>query len=287
MARRFLVPVIVGSVLCLAAPVLLAAPGTALPPALMLANDYRPGLDLQAYWVSEKLDGVRAYWDGHELRTRSGLRIMAPEWFTAGWPDQPLDGELWAGRGGFEQVSSLVRQGNPGAPGWQALRYRVFDLPAEPGVFDARLMRLHVLFATPVSDFLIPVVQFRVASAEALQTALAEVVGAGGEGLMLHRADAPYQALRNDDLLKLKPQQDAEALVVAVLPGKGRLQGVMGALLVEMPSGQRFRLGTGFSDAERRQPPAPGTRISYRYRGLHASGLPRFASYWRQRPDGL
>jgi DNA ligase-1 len=122
-------------------------------------------------------------------------------------------------------------------------------------------------------------------TAAALKRQLRQVVKAGGEGLVLHRAEALYLAGRSDDLLKYKPYLDAEARVIAHLAGHGKYTGLLGALVVETESGQRFRLGSGFSDQERRQPPAIGTWVTYRYRDVTASGLPRFASYLRVRTD--
>lgn len=255
-------------------------------PPLMLANTYRPGIDLADYWVSEKMDGVRGYWDGHRLYTRAGNPVAAPGWFTAGWPTIPMDGELWVGRGRFDLASATVRTLQASDEDWRQLRFMVFDLPADTAVFDQRLQHLQQLFDPRQLPYLQVVPQLRVQDHHELMQRLDGVVKAGGEGLMLHRGSSLYRAERNDDLLKLKPWEDAEALVVAVLPGKGKYTGMMGALLVEMPSGQRFRLGTGFSDAERRQPPLPGQGLTYRYRGFHASGLPRFASFLRLRPAG-
>ncbi len=255
-------------------------------PPLMLANVYHPDIELSGYWVSEKMDGVRGYWDGRHLFTRGGHPVAAPAWFTAGWPAVPLDGELWAGRGRFELASATVRALQADEAGWRQMRFMVFDLPAEPGPFDERLARLQTLFARLPLPGLQVVAQGRVQNRSELMRRLDAVVKAGGEGLMLHRGRSLYRAERNDDLLKLKPWDDAEAVVVAVLPGKGKYAGMMGALLMETPAGRRFRLGSGFRDAERRQPPAPGTRLTYRYRGLHASGLPRFASFLRLRPEG-
>lgn len=269
---------------------LLAFPALAAPP-LMLANTYHSGVDLADYWVSEKMDGVRGYWDGKQLWTRAGNPIAAPDWFTADWPRLPMDGELWAGRGRFDFASATVRALQPDAARWQQMRFMVFDLPEESGEFNDRLKLLQALLPAergPAGRW--PQLQLvehkRVANHEVLMQQRDAVVKAGGEGLMLHRGSSLYQAERNDDLLKVKPWDDAEAVVIAVLPGKGKYEGIMGALLVEMPSGQRFRLGSGFSDAERRQPPAPGARLSYRHRGLHGSGIPRFASFLRLRPLG-
>ena len=114
-------------------------------PALLLANVYRPGMRLADYWVSEKYDGVRGYWDGHTLRTRGGETVAAPAWFTAGWPDTPMDGELWAGRGRFSHAQSTVRQQQPDDAAWREMRFMVFDLPAHGGTFDQRLPALNQL----------------------------------------------------------------------------------------------------------------------------------------------
>lgn len=264
---------------------------TALPthaadaPALLLANAYRPGMPLADYWVSEKYDGVRGYWDGHTLRTRGGETVMAPAWFTAGWPTTPMDGELWAGRGRFAHAQSTTRQQPPHEAAWRQMRFMVFDLPRHGGMFDERLRSLNALVMLINQPWVQAVPQKRIENDAALQALLQRTVRAGGEGLMLHRGSSLYQSGRSDDLVKVKTHEDTEARVVAHLPGKGRHAGRMGALLVEMPSGQRFRLGAGFSDAQRADPPPVGSWVTYRFRGTHDGGLPRFASFVRVRDD--
>ena len=254
-------------------------------PALLLANVYRPGMRLADYWVSEKYDGVRGYWDGHTLRTRGGETVATPAWFTAGWPDTPMDGELWAGRGRFSHAQSTVRQQQPDDAAWREMRFMVFDLPAHGGTFDQRLPALNKLVESLDQPWVQAVPQQRVASDAALQKLLLRTVRAGGEGLMLHRGASMYRAGRSDDLIKVKTHEDAEAKVVAHLPGQGRHAGRLGALVVEMPSGQRFRLGAGLTDAERDHPPPVGSWVTYRFRGTHDSGMPRFASFVRVRDD--
>ena len=274
---------------CLALLALAAVP--ALPalaadaPALLLAQVYRPGLPLQDYWVSEKYDGVRGFWDGRTLRTRGGETVQAPAWFTAGWPEVPMDGELWAGRGRFSHAQSTTRQQQPGDVAWRQIRFMVFDLPGDKGTFDQRLPALSALVESLGQPWVQAVPQRRVANDAALQALLHRTVRAGGEGLMLHRGASLYRAGRSDDLIKVKTHEDTEARVVAHLPGKGRHAGRLGALLVETPSGQRFRLGAGFSDADRERPPPVGSWVTYRFRGTHDGGLPRFASFVRKRED--
>lgn len=260
-----------------------ASPSRAAPP-LMQANAYRAGIALAGYWVSEKYDGVRAYWDGQRLVTRQGEAIRPPAWFTQGWPDQPLDGELWAGRGGFEIASAAARRREPVDGEWRRLRFMAFDLPAHGGPFDQRLAALRRL-AAPARSTLAVAGQRKVESHAELRRLMDAIVRGGGEGLMLHRGSSLYSAVRSDDLLKLKPHDDAEATVIGHVPGKGKYQGLVGALRVRTADGREFRIGSGLTDALRRHPPAIGTLITYRYRGLHASGLPRFATYWRVRSD--
>ena len=259
-------------------------------PALMLANVYHPGIVLADYWVSEKYDGVRGFWDGQKLFTRGGQPVNAPAWFTANWPTTPLDGELWAGRGQFQKALSTVRQQTPDDSAWRGIKFMVFDLPTEPGSFTERLTTLNNAVAKLAVPWVQAVPQSKVASHAALQSQLKQVSKAGAEGLMLHRGSSLYKGLRNDDLLKVKTHDDAEAKVIAHIPGKGKNAGQLGALLVEIApangkSAKRFKLGTGFSDAQRQNPPTVGSQVTYRYRGLSNSGVPRFASFMRQRDD--
>ncbi|MBY0412013.1 MAG: DNA ligase [Burkholderiaceae bacterium] len=254
-------------------------------PALLLATVYRPGMPLADYWLSEKYDGVRGYWDGHTLRTRGGETVAAPAWFTAGWPAVAIDGELWAGRGRFTHAQSTTRQQQPNDTAWRAMRFMVFDVPQHGGTFDERLPALNTLVERINQSWVQAVVQTRATTDASLQALLQRTVRAGGEGLMLHRGSSLYQSGRSEDLIKVKMHEDTEARVVAHVPGKGRHTGRMGALLVEMPTGQRFQLGTGFSDAQRNAPPPIGSWVTYRFRGTHDGGLPRFASFVRVRED--
>jgi len=254
---------------------------SANPPNILLANVYRNQADVAQYLVSEKLDGVRAIWDGQTLRFRSGKEMHAPRWFVEGLPKQSLDGELWLGRGSFERLSGIVRRELSDDAEWRQVRYMVFELPGAAGTFRERAGQIKQVVRQANVPWLQEIQQFPAVDRNSLQKQLNEIVKAGGEGLMLHRADATYETGRSDTLLKMKPFDDAEAVVVGYLPGKGKYLGKMGALRVCSPEGREFALGTGFTDDQRKNPPQIGATVTYRYRDVTKNGLPRFASFLR------
>ena len=246
----------------------------------LLAKVYKQE-NVSEWWVSEKLDGVRAIWNGKKLHFRSGKLISAPDWFIENFPEQLMDGELWMGRGTFEKLSGIVRKIQPNHNEWRQVSYMLFELPEHPGTFTLRVRKMVKLTEILKISWLQPIPQIRLNSENALSNMLDEIVIKGGEGLMLHQADSLYHSGRSNDLLKLKPWQDAEATVVEILPGKGKFSRMMGSLLVADESGRIFRIGTGFSNKERRNPPAVGTLITYKFTGTTKKGLPKFASFLR------
>ena len=248
---------------------------------VLLAHNAPAKFNPALYLISEKLDGVRAIWDGLTLKFRSGRTVNAPAWFLNKLPKVPVDGELWLSRGKFDVLSGMVRKAQPLDADWEQIKYLIFELPGGEGDFAARAARIKLIVrGTNWSQFQ-GVEQFRLPDQPSLKARLKLVVAEGGEGLMLHRSNAAYVTGRNDVLLKLKEISDAEAEVVAHVPGKGKFTGMMGALDVKTDDGQRFRLGTGFSDAQRQIPPPVGSRVTYTYRDLTPGGKPRFAAFLR------
>lgn len=255
-------------------------------PALLLAETWDGSSDCTDWFLSEKLDGVRAYWDGSYFWSRQGNRYFAPDWFTAGLPKVPLDGELWLGRKMFQRAVSIVRRQDGGLL-WQELRFLVFDAPAVRGPFEDRMQDVHALFADYGDAFAAVHQQVRCRDRCHISEELARVEILGGEGLMLRQPGSLYVAGRSATLLKVKTFREAEARVIGHQPGTGRHKGRLGALLVELPDGTKFAVGTGFLDRERESPPAIGAVITFRYQELSDGGVPRFPSFVRLRGDLL
>lgn len=252
-------------------------------PELLLAQVYHDDVDIQQYWVSEKLDGVRAFWNGSELISRGGNVIAAPAWFVADFPAEKLDGELWSGRNQFAEILSTVSKQQAIDTEWQAIRYFIFELPDAAGTFTERISAMQAIIQRQGSPYLKVVPQLRIAGNTELFEKLNRFESIGAEGLMLHHQDALYKTGRSADLLKLKTYQDTEAVVIGYRPGKGKYQGMVGALVVRTPEGKTFAIGSGLTDELRMTPPEIGAVVTYRYNGMTKNGLPRFARFLRIR----
>ena len=251
-------------------------------PAIMQAQKYSAGIAVAEYFVSEKLDGVRARWDGKQLISRNGNPFAAPAWFTRHFPEQVLDGELWLGRGQYQQTVSVVTRQQP-HDGWCELKFMVFDLPNNAQPFFERYTQMKAISEQSLSPYLEVITQQRVVNYNQLMRLLDDVISRDGEGLMLHHKHGLYQQGRSAQLLKLKKFDDAEAILVAYKPGKGKYRGMVGSLKLRMDNGQEFFVGSGLTDELRAAPPAVGSVITFRYQGFTDSGLPRFPVYLRQR----
>lgn len=264
----------------LLSPIALAfdEPNTASIP-LTLANNYQSELDINLYWLSEKLDGIRAYWTGSELLTRKGHKIYAPKWFTDPLPADAIDGELWAGRGGFQKVARTVLDFKPDEEAWRDIRFMMFDLPRSAGMFPKRYDELSAMEKSFKVPHLKLVVHHPVNSEEQLFNILDDISARNGEGVMLRKLDTIYRPGRSDDLIKVKKHDDDEAIIVGYTDGKGKYKGMVGAFILRMPNGKEFKIGSGLSDAVRANPPEIGTQITYRYNGYTDNGIPKFARY--------
>lgn len=250
---------------------------------LPLQHGIKVSDDIQVnhYWVSEKLDGIRGYWNGKQLFTRQGNLISPPQWFTKDWPHMTFDGELWSKRGDFQNIVSCIKRKKIKEFCWKSIKLMVFDMPKIKGTFSDRIKAMTTVLKPSPSPYLEMLSQQRLETKTELYQKLDEIVNNAGEGIMLHHQDATYIFGRNPKLLKLKKYQDAEAKVIKHFLGKGKYQHMLGALLVETEYGLQFKIGTGFSDNQRKDPPPVGSIITFKYIGKTKRGVPRFASFMR------
>lgn len=254
-----------------------AKAGESTAPPLLLAESWDGVQDPTGWLLSEKLDGVRAYWDGQQFLSRQGNLFHAPDFFLKGLPTTPLDGELWLGRKLFQKTVGVVRRQDK-SDHWKDLRFVVFDAPALELGFEKRLDHLRESIVG-VNPYVAIHEHVACQGVEHLRQELSRLEALGAEGVMLRRPGSKYESGRSSTLLKVKSFHDSEAKVTGHQEGGGRHKGRLGALLVELEDGTKFAVGTGFSDAERESPPAIGSVITFRYQELSEAGVPRFPSY--------
>lgn len=245
---------------------------------MMLAESY-DAQNVSGWLASEKLDGVRSFWDGKQLHSRGGHIYNAPNGFSNNFPDFPLDGELYIGRGKFDETSGKVRAGKD----WTDIKYYVFDVPDATGGLPERLKKLQQWLIDNPNDNIIIIEQKPVKNIAEAQQLRQQIEEQGGEGVMLRNPNSDYITSRTQTMLKLKSYQDAECTVIEYIEGKGKYIGKLGALKCRLANGNEIKIGSGFTDAERDNPPAIGTEITFRYNGLTKTGKPRFARFWRIR----
>lgn len=250
-----------------------AAQAKAAP--VLLAETWDGAIDPAGWWMSEKLDGLRAYWDGKQFWSRLGNAFHVPDYFIEGLPNHPLDGELFLARKSFQKTTAIVRRQDK-TDLWKQIKFLIFDAPGHGGEFEDRLALLKKIKARTYAE-VHPHTLCK--SIDHLKEELARIEALGGEGLMLRQPKSLYVAGRSSTLLKVKSFKDDEAVVIAHQPGAGRHKGRLGALLVRLSNGIEFSIGTGFSDKQRESPPAIGTTVRFRYQELSDGGVPRFPSF--------
>ncbi len=252
-------------------------------PKLFLLKNYTQDRDVRGWVMSEKLDGVRAFWDGNKLISRNGKVFTPPPSFTAGFPPFAIDGELWSRRGGFEEVVSIINTKQTHT-GWEELSLNVFEVPRQRGGLFERLSVLeNYLLLHPTSRIKI-VKQTVIKEQEEIKVYLEEVMAKGGEGLVLRDPLTPYYSGRTGDALKYKSFIDAECRVLSIIEGKGKFENDMGAITCDY-QGKSIKIGSGFSTQQRRSPPAIGTMVSFKYYGLTHLGNPKYPVFLRIRSD--
>lgn len=251
---------------------------------IMLPQVYEDNIDISGWLVSEKLDGVRGYWDGKTLMSKNGIPFNPPAEFLKNFPGFALEGEIWGGRSTFERTVSVVKK-QKAHNGWLDLKFAVFDVPEVDLRFIQRLKKASDWFSEHPSNYAFVISQKKITDKDELKKELTRVENLGGEGLIVRKADSFYTKGRSNDILKVKSYKDMEAKVIDHIPGTGKNMDRLGSLLVELPNGKRCKIGTGFTDKERENPPPISSTITFKYYGFYQSGIPKFPSFLRIREE--
>lgn len=245
-------------------------------PELLLLNKYNTDKNVSGWYMSEKLDGVRAYWDGKQLISRGGIIFAPPRFFIKDFPQTKLDGEFWSKRSDFSRISSIVNTHKP-TNNWKHLTYNIFEVPNSSGNLMQRLA------AVKESKYIKLIKQIKVKDKNHLEEFLKSVEQLGGEGIVVRDGSLDYYASRNNSALKVKSYQDEECKIISYTDGQGKYLGMIGSLVCEMQNKKLLKIGTGLSNKERKNPPKIGTIITFKYYGLTSKGNPRFPVYLRER----
>jgi DNA ligase-1 len=250
-------------------------------PNLLLLKSYKDEMNVSGWLMSEKLDGIRAYWSGSQLLSRSGRVIASPKWFTADFPPFEIDGELWTKRGDFEEIVSIVNR-SVAHDGWHKISYNIFEVPHHKGGLLERLNILKRWLQRYPNPYLKIIPQKNCRGSEDLKKSLASVVNKGGEGLVLRDPQAPYIDRRTSSALKVKQFTDDECIITGYTDGRGKFKGLVGALICQWHE-RSLKIGSGLSLEERKKPPTIGTEITFKYTGFTKYGKPKYPVFLRVR----
>ena len=245
--------------------------------------------DLSNWMWSEKLDGVRAMWDGRrDLVSRNGVVFKAPVSFTSSLPRGiTLDGELWIDRGMFHDTVSVIRT----RPVWTPLvKFMIFDVWS-PEIKNLCFLDRFSWFQNS-SHFsrlddhvrMVKSLPLLTGHPDEIRTLMSDILNKGGEGLILRDPSGMYipgrQSASRSGILKVKPFLDDEGQVISVSLGAGR----KGSVTVRDTAGRIFKIGSGFRSSE--PPPEIGSVITFGFTSRHEdTGIPRFPRFVRARSD--
>ncbi|MFT7004970.1 MAG: DNA ligase-1 [Sulfurimonas sp.] len=245
-------------------------------PELFLLNNYTQDTNVTSWYMSEKLDGVRAYWDGEKLISRGGKVFAVPSFFTKAFPKHKLDGELWSKRGDFSNISSITNKKKP-HDGWKILTYNIFEVPQAQGNLLQRLENVKT------TQYIKVIKQIKVKNKKHLDEFLKSVEKKGGEGVVVRDGSLNYYTGRDNNSLKVKSYVDEECEIVAYNKGKGKYENAVGSLSCKMKNGKVIKIGSGLSNQQRNNPPKIGAIITFKYYGLTSKGNPRFPVFLHER----
>ena len=256
----------------------------ATKPDLFLLKTYDDSKDVIGWVMSEKLDGIRGFWTGKELLTRGGVKLTPPKWFIKNYPPFAIDGELWTKRNDFENISSIIRSKNS-KQRWKSVSHNIFEVPSQSGGLLKRLSVLKEYLRENPNPYLKILPQTVINAKGQVADFLKEVSADKGEGVVVRNPNTLYQTGRLSSALKVKQYLDTECTVLEILPGKGKYQNMMGSVLCQTDSGKKLKIGSGFKDKDRSNPPAIGSKITFKYYGFTKKGSFKYPVYLRVRQE--
>ena len=221
--------------------------------------------EIKGWIMSEKLDGIRAYWDGKDLYTKNGNKIYAPIWFTKDFPSFELDGELWTKRDDFENIQSIVLDKIPSEK-WKEITYNIFEVPNSKGNFEERVSIIENYLKESPNKLIKIIPQIKCKNQEHLEKYLQELINKKAEGIIIKNPKIDYFSGRSNEILKVKKFEDMEGQVI----GHNYKDKKFKSLKIKLEDGVVFNLGGGFSDKERLNPPKVGDIVTFKYYGFTA-----------------
>lgn len=262
----------------------------------------RYAVDPKGWWVSEKLDGIRAIWTGKELMTRHGRKIHAPEWFYDEFPKNiALDGELYLGRNKFNVVQMTVMDHHKNKYLWEKIEYHVFDIPDATYLTFEEVQYILKNYLSTSCKYLKVIHQTQVKDLDQLLELQKILVSQGAEGTMLRKPGSSYRVGETSNLLKFKSQMDSNQMV-HLLDDNAIITGykynydiledgmpIMRSILckwedkIKFPYDPEFSVSHHITKAEKRgdyQSRFPiGHKVKILYNQLFESQKPRFPRY--------
>jgi DNA ligase-1 len=253
-------------------------------PSLQKPKIYQGDENITGWFMSEKLDGIRGYWDGKRLKSKNGYTIHVPEWFIKDFPPFKLDGELWTKRADFENIQSIVLDDKPSSK-WNEITYNIFEVPFSEGNFSQRLNYVKLWIKENNIKHIKVIPQIRCKNKKHLISYLNKIEKLRGEGIILKNPNLSYFTGRSSQILKVKSFNDMEGEVIAINKGKGKFKNIMGSLSIKLKNGVVFKLGGGFSIKERGNPPKINSIVTFKYYGFTKNLKPKYASFMRVRKE--
>jgi DNA ligase-1 len=251
-------------------------------PDLFLLKTYKDNQNVVGWAMSEKLDGIRGFWNGKQLISKTGKLIHTPNWFTKNYPPFAIDGELWTKRNDFANISSIVSSKNSNQR-WKNITHQIFEVPNQSGGLFERLAILQTFLDVNSNTPIKIIKQSIITNKNQLPNFLDAVVKHKGEGVVVRNPDNVYQTGRLSSALKVKKYFDTECVVLKILPGKGKYKNIMGSLLCQTKNGKQLKIGTGFKNKDRANPPDVGSKITFKYYGFTKKGNFKYPVYLRAR----